>query len=146
MQRATYEDAGLIIKLYELRREDKLRKAREWFIREFSASSFAEFMEKYPPGSDQNAFFRMVTSYWEMAASFVVKGILHEELFFENNGEALFVFERVRPSLDDFRKGMNYPALRNLEQVAVRHIGWMNQTSPGAYEAFLSRVRATMKK
>ena len=147
MQRATYEDAGLILKLDEHRRDDKLRKAREWFIREFSASSFGEFMEKYPPGSEQNAYYRMMTSYWEMAASFVARGILHDELFFENSGEAVFVFEKIRAFLPEYRKGMNNPiALRNLEQVVTRHIAWMNQNAPGAYEAFVSRVRSTMKK
>jgi len=50
--------------------------------------------EKYPSGSDQNAYFRMVGTYWDMAASFVVKGILHEDLFFENSGEMLIVWKK----------------------------------------------------
>ena len=89
MSQATYNDAELILKLYDMRREEKLRAARAWFLGNFSATTLAEALEKYPPGSDHNANFRMVGTYWDMAASFVVRGILHDELFFENSGEML---------------------------------------------------------
>ena len=133
---ATYEDANLIMNLYDLRREEKLRKARDWFQREFGASSVKEFMEKYPPGSEQNAWYRMVVSYWEMAASFLVQSIVHEELFFESNGELLAVWEKIRPLVEEFRTCAKNPLLsRNIEKAAARHIAWLNQHAPGAYEA-----------
>jgi len=140
MQQATYQDAELLVRLYDLRREEKLRAARAWFGSTFSAQSVAEAMEKYPPGSDQNAYFRMVSTYWEMAASFVVKGIVHEELFFENSGELLLVWEKMKNLIGDMRQVRKNPLLyRNLEKVAGKHIAWMNQNAPGAYEAFAAQ-------
>jgi hypothetical protein len=136
MSHATYQDAELILKLYEMRRDEKLRAARAWFGG-FSAQSWAEVMEKYPPGSEHNAYFRMVTSYWEMASSFVVRGVVHEELFFENNGELLFVWERVKGIVEDYRRVRGNPMLmRNLVKVATKHIAWLNHNAPGAYEKF----------
>jgi hypothetical protein len=140
MPQATYEDANLIMKLYELRREEKLRKARDWFIREFSASSLQDFMEKHPAGTEENAHFRMVVSYWDMAASFLVHGIVHDELFFETGGEALAVWEKVRPFISEMRAYAKNPlVLRNLEKAAARRIAWMSQNAPEAYETFLAQ-------
>ena len=134
---ATYNDAELILRLYDLRREDRLRAARAWFAGNFQAQSVAEFMEKYPPGSDHNAYFRMVTTYWEMAASFLARGVIHDELFFENSGELLLVWEKSKSLIQDMRQARKNPILyRNLEKAATRHIQWINQNAPGAYEAF----------
>src|SRR5258708_2817486 len=87
---ATYEDANLLLRLYELRREDKLRQARDWFTKKFKVSTLEEFQKLCPQGSEEHAYFRMVTSYWDMAASFVTGGVLHEELFMQNSREILF--------------------------------------------------------
>ena len=137
MQQATYQDAEIVLRLYDMRREEKLRTARAWFAGSFSAQSVAEAIEKYPPGSDHNAYFRQVSTYWEMAASFVVKGIVHDELFFENNGELLLVWVKMKSFIEDMRQVRKNPLLyRNLEKVATRHIQWMNQNAPEAYETF----------
>ena len=141
MPQATYQDAELVLRLYEMRREERMRAARAWFAANFKVQSFAEVMEKFPPGSEPNASFRMVTSYWEMAASFVVRGVLHEELFFENSTEMLLVWERVKGIVGDFRKSRNNPLfLRNLEKAAEKYVQWMNANAPGAYETFQSVV------
>src|SRR5205085_8174843 len=100
---ATYDDANLILRLYELRREEKLRQARDWFGMNFRATTMEEATQAIPMGSPENAYFRMVVSYWEMAASFVTAGVLNQELFFESNGELLGVWERVRSILPGFR-------------------------------------------
>jgi hypothetical protein len=76
MSQATYQDAELVCRLYEMRRDERMRTARAWFAANFKVQSLAEVMERFPPGSEMNASFRMVTSYWEMAASFLVRGIL----------------------------------------------------------------------
>jgi hypothetical protein len=137
MLQATYQDAEIILRLYDLRREEKLRAARAWFPANFSAQSMAEALEKYPPGSDQNAYYRQLSTYWEMAASFVVRGIVHDELFFENSGELLMVWVKMKNLIEDMRKVRKNPLLyRNLEKVAQRHIQWMEQNAPGAYETF----------
>jgi hypothetical protein len=135
MSQATYQDAELILKLYDMRREDRMRAARAWFVGNFSAASMAELMEKYPPGTDHNAYYRMVGSYWDMAASFVVRGILHEDLFFENSGEMLIVWEKMRDLIADMRRVRKNPLLfRNLEKTATRYIEWLNKQAPEAYD------------
>ena len=125
-----------------MRREERLRAARAWFTGNFNASTFAEVIEKYPIGSDfSNAYFRMVSSYWDMAASFVLRGVLHDEMFFENSGEILIVWERMKLYIADLRKVRNNPLLlKNLEGGALRYIEWLNRNSPGAYEGILAMV------
>jgi len=138
---ATYNDAELLLKLYEMRREEKLRAARAWFLGSFSANSLAEALEKYPMGSEHNAYYRMVGTYWDMAASFVVRGIVHDELFFENNGEMLIVWEKMKTFIADLRKVRSNPLLyRNLEKGAQKHIEWLNRNAPGAYEGIQTMV------
>ncbi|MEX2301033.1 MAG: hypothetical protein WD733_08865 [Bryobacterales bacterium] len=139
---ATYEDVSLILRLYEMRRETKLREARDWFGKSFKIKSVDEFNQLCPPGSDPNAYYRMVTSYWEMVASFMTNGVLHQELFFESGGELLFVWERIRDVLPALRQANKNPRnLQNLQQVAEAYIEWFKSNSPGAYEAFSQRVR-----
>ncbi len=139
---ATYEDVSLILRLYEMRRETKLREARDWFGKSFKVKTVDEFNQLCGPGSETNAYYRMVTSYWEMAASFITSGVLHQELFFDSGGELLFVWERIRDVLPALRQANKNPrSLKNLEQVAEAYIEWFKTNSPGAYEAFSQRVR-----
>ena len=147
MPHATYQDADLVLKLYEMRREERMRTARAWYVANFKVQTLAELTEKCPPGSDANAYFRMVTSYWEMAASFVVRGVLHEELFFENNTEMLLVWERVKGVIGEFRKSRNNPMyLRNLEKASEKFVQWINANAPEAYETFQNVVNPGAKK
>ncbi len=139
---ATYEDVNLVLKLYELRREQKLREARSWFVKVFQAKTMAEFDKICPRGTDENAHYRMVISYWDMVASFVTSGVLHQELFFQNGRELLVVWERIRDLLPEFRKTVQDPtSLENLEKVAKAYIDWMNKRAPHSYEAFAARIR-----
>ena len=139
---ATYHDAKLILKLYDMRREPRLREARRWFTSSFKAKSYEELMALCPPGSEPNASYRMVVTYWELVASFVTSGVLHEELFFQSGRELLFCWERVRDLLPQIRDLYKNPAeLRNLEAAATQYIAWWNRQAPGAYEAFSKRVR-----
>jgi hypothetical protein len=138
---ATYEDANLILRLYELRREETMREARAWFMKNFRANSLEEAMQIIPMGSQENAYFRMVVSYWEMAASFVTSGVLNKELFFETAGEMLFVWERSKPIVPGFRAWMKNPeAWKNIETVANQYIEHMQSKGPEAYEAFVAMV------
>lgn len=142
MPQATYQDADLIMKLYDMRREERLRTARAWFASNVYVTSAAEVMEKFPPGSDQNAYFRMVLGYWEMAASFLVRGVVHEELFFENSNEMLAVWERSKAFVTDVRKMRNNPLFfANLEKGSLKLIEWMNKNAPGAYEGLLTMIK-----
>jgi hypothetical protein len=138
---ATYQDADLIMKLYDMRREERLRTARAWFTANFFPQSVAEVLEKYPPGSDHNAYFRMVIGYWDMAAGFLVRGIVHEELFYENSSEMLAVWERSKSFIEEVRKARKNPLFfRNLEKASLKMSQWMNQNAPGSYEAFVAMV------
>ncbi|MDE3156463.1 MAG: hypothetical protein KGN76_15275 [Acidobacteriota bacterium] len=139
---ATYDDVNLVLHLYETRREERMRQARAWFASSFKAKSFDEYNTLCAPGTDQNANFRMVTSYWEMVASFLTAGVLNQQLFFQSGRELLFVWERIRDLLPTVRAKNSDPAyLKNLETVAGAYIEWMQVNSPGAYEAFSKRVR-----
>src|ERR1035438_6370908 len=80
---ATYDDANLCLRLYELRREEKLREARAWFAGNFAPTTVEEMMKLAPPGSQENAYMRMVASYWEMAAAFVTAGVLNQGMFLQ---------------------------------------------------------------
>src|SRR5689334_8289349 len=116
--KATYDDANLILRLYELRREEKLRQARDWFAGNFKASTMEDLMKVVPPGSKENAYFRMLVGYWEQAAAFVNAGVLNRELFYETNGELLFVWERIKDVAPHFRGWIKNPkAWHNLEEV-----------------------------
>ncbi len=138
MDKPNHHDVDVILKLYELRREDRMRKARGWLFG-YKATNAAEHQAACPPGSDENAYFRMVTSYWDMASSFVTSGALNQELFLENAGELLFVWEKTKAAIADTRKAMGNPKyLSNLETVAQAMIDKMG---PGAYQAFSARVR-----
>ena len=139
---ATYDDVNLILRLYELRREEKLRQARDWFGKSFKVRNMEEFNKLCPPSYDTNAYFRMVISYWEMVASFITAGVLNEELFFQSGMELLFCWERVRDMIPEARAvNKNENAYKNLETVANRLIQHLEKNSPGAYEAFSKRVR-----
>ena len=138
----TYDDAGLVLKLYDLRREETLRTARKWFAAIPAQQSREEWLKLCPPGSDENTWFRMVTSYWDMASSFVVTGVLNRELFYRaNNNELLFVWERVRrivPEIREANKNLLY--LTNLEHVAKDFIDWLTQYAPEYYEQIAATI------
>lgn len=138
---ATHDDANLILRLYELRREDKMRQARAWFVANFYPASTAEYFEICPPGSEQNAWARMVLTYWEMVASFVDSGVLNDELFFQSGQELLLTWIRLRPLVQDWRTTMGNPkTYKNIEAVGERYIQYWQQHMPGAFEGFQARV------
>ena len=131
-----YESADLILKLYDLRREEVMRKAREWYMREFHPQN-AEDVVNVLRGN-HSAYFRMVTSYWEMAASFVNNGAIDWKMFMEANpGEPVNVFVKLYPCLEELRsmfasKYDDSQAFQNLEQVVMK--------LPNAKERLAERV------
>jgi hypothetical protein len=140
--RPTFDDVKLILQLYEMRREPRLREARQWFAASFKAKTMQDMAALCPPGSEQNASYRMVTTYWEMVASFLTGGVLNADLFYQSGRELLFVWERVRDLVPAIREQYQHPLeLKNLESAAAAYIEWWNTQAPGAYEAFSKRVR-----
>ncbi len=117
---ATALDAQIILQLYELRRETEMRKARNFISAEFwpeAAEDTLRIARSYP--SAENTWLRQVTSYWEMAASFVLRGALHEGLFFDASGEMYCVYAKFRPFLPEIRQKLPY-FLLTVEKVILR--------------------------
>lgn len=107
-----------IMKLYELRREETMREARRWYA-DFSPESFQDIVVTVKGENDP--YFRMFTTYWDMAASFVNHGAIDERMFNEANVEHVFAFAKVEPYLAELREFTKFPdLLRNLEQLVMR--------------------------
>ena len=102
---ATPADADIILKLYELRREDVMRQARSWMLAEFWPETIEEFFALAGNFRDpHNAWFRQVTTYWEMAAAMVLHGAVSAELFVDCNAEGFFVLAKFAHILDGIRE------------------------------------------
>ena len=126
--RATYDDARLILDLYEMRREERLRKARAWFVASFKPKSAADLAALCPRGSD--------------VASFLTSGVLNKELFYQSGRELLLVWARLHEVLPELREQHKDPHYYgNLEAAAREYIDYIERHTPGAYEAFLKRVK-----
>jgi len=101
---ATPADAEIIIKLYELRREEVMRKARAWVIGEFWPACADDYFAIVGNGADpHNAWLRQVISYWEMAAAMVLHGAVSAELFVDCNGEGFLLLAKFAPFLEGIR-------------------------------------------
>ncbi|HBB95938.1 MAG TPA: hypothetical protein DC054_11160 [Blastocatellia bacterium] len=113
-----HEDADLILKLYDLRRETVMREARNWLFT-FNPTGIQDVMEVMM--GEHSGHFRMVISYWDMACAMVVNGAIDEELFNQTNGEHIFVYMKVAPVLQDIRAMFdNQDFLKHLETVVKR--------------------------
>lgn len=130
------KSADLILKLYDLRREQKMREARNWIIGFFPEN--AQDIIQTMVNNDTSAYYRMVTTYWDMAASFVNNGAINEKMFNETSGEAVIIFSKIEPFLEDIRQIMDSPNyLGNLEKLIMR--------MPDAKE-LLAKRREMMKR
>jgi len=144
MGTATHEQVNLMLKLYELRREPKLREARDWFGASFHVKTAEDVMRLCPPGSKENAYMRMVVGYWEMVASIVNRRLIDEDLFFENSGEQWMVWEQVKPVLGAWRTMFgSQKVFANMEEQCKRLEAWREKHSPGSNEA-MRKMRAEM--
>jgi hypothetical protein len=138
----TYDDARLILQLYEMRREEKMRSARTWFSITFNVKTLDAWDALCPPGSENLAFVRQVTTYWDMVASFITSGVLNQDLFFESGRELLFVWTRIELVIGEFRASIQDPDyLKNLETVGRAFAEHFKKQNPAGYENFIGRVR-----
>ena len=116
-----HEDAHLILRLYELRRDATMRKARDWFTTEFDPQSSQDVLRVLV--SEHSADFRMVASYWDMAAAFVNHGAIDEQMFNDINTEHVAVYAKLEPFLAEIRALPGVPPylyLKNLEPLVQR--------------------------
>ncbi len=135
-KKPTNAQAQLQLQLYDLRREAKLRQAREWFTQNYFVDSLEDGNRIAPPGSQEGTYAMMVLTYWDQACALLNHGLLHEELFFETAGEFFAVWERVKPVVPAIREKyrMNH-FLANLEKATQRFEKWAEKRSPGALDA-----------
>ncbi|HXX28299.1 MAG TPA: hypothetical protein VEI99_07525 [Terriglobales bacterium] len=146
----THEQAQLQLEVYDLRREARLRQAREWFFKNYFVDSLEDAMRIAAPGTETGTFAMMVLSYWEQACALLNYGLLHEDLFFETSGEFFGVWERVKPIIAKAREGfVNQQFLGHLEKAAKRYEVWIESRSPGhiaAMRQFMKQIAAQASK
>lgn len=115
------QDVLATLELYKVRRDEAMREARKWFVTQFNPQSAMEIVQLLLSGERESANYRMVTSYWDMAASFVNNGGIDEKLFLEANSEHVIVFARVQPFVDEIREIIKEPDyLRHLETLVMK--------------------------
>jgi hypothetical protein len=126
-KKPTAQDAELILRLYELRREPEMRKARTWVNNNFWPRSAEDFIKVgNAPGTQENAWLRQVSGYWGIAASFVQAGVLSEELFLKPgcSGEMFLYFAKLNPFIKELRERLSDPdAFLDIEKV-IKHTKW----------------------
>ena len=133
-----HHDADLVLRLYDLRREPVMRQSREVLMK-FLPRSAEDVMALAQPDHPQNAAWRQVSSYFEMAYSFARHGIANPDLLAENNGEGLFLFAKVQPYLAEVRK--HFP-------LAFKNAEWLTENSESARERmamFQRRIAAMLE-
>jgi hypothetical protein len=109
------DEAGLILKLYELRREETMRKAREWYFRDFNPETIADFRAAI--FGEHSGHVRMVVTYWDMAAALVNRGAISLDLFNDANGEHIGTFAKIEPILGEIRAAFGPQFAGNLEKL-----------------------------
>jgi hypothetical protein len=122
-----HEEAGLILRLYELRREETMRKARDWFFLEFHPKSMADIQNAL--FSEHSGHMRMVLTYWEMAATLVNHGAIGLDFFLDANGEQIGVFAKIEPFLAEARAMFGPQYLVNLEKLIDATPGGRQRTA-----------------
>jgi len=136
----TAAQAELLLRVYDLRREARLRAARDWFARSFAPKTMAEMQHLIPPGSDENAYLRMLVTYWETVCALLNHGLLHEDLFFETTGEQYMVWVRIEPIVGEMRKMFSRHAFSHLETAAKKYEKWWEKRERG----YIQRMREMM--
>lgn len=132
----THEQAQLHLQVYDLRREAKLRQARDWFFKNYFVNTLEDSTRIAAPGTESGALAMMVLSYWEQACALLNYGLLQEDLFFEISGEFFGVWERVRPIVPQAREAfVNKQFLAHMEEAAKRFEAWSENRNPGQIAA-----------
>ena len=140
-RKATYADADLTLKLYDLRRENEMRKARNYMVMQFNPQSAAEAIAIVQAfGSQENAWLRQVLGYWDMAASMVNQGVLHPDMFYASTGEPYLLFAKFEPYLGEIRRAIESPGfMAQLEKT-------VNCSQAGRDRMALMRKRAAQRR
>src|SRR5262245_22789951 len=139
MRKPTHADAELLLHLYEMRREPELRRARKWMMSEFKATTWADIKKRYLSNEDEDRWYRMTTSYWELLGTLVNREVLHAELFFDHTGEDIVTWERIRTLIPDARADIRPNYLYQFERLVAAHQAYRKK-SIAEFEAAASRA------
>ncbi len=130
---ATVTDAGLILQLYELRQEETLRRARKFMVFEFNPKTLEELREvSRKTGTQENAYWRQALSYWEMAASFVLRGAVDADLFLDSAAEGILLYAKFHHFHAVTEKESGNPFMRQTAELIARF-----PAAQKFYESFL---------
>jgi hypothetical protein len=144
-KKPTTADAQLILQLYDLRREAEMRKARAWWAGEFFPESADDFLKvARTTGTQENAWLRQVSGYWNIVASFVLQGVLHEELFLQPgfSGELFLIYAKIHPLVKELRQELNDPEFFLSIEKAVTRTKW----GKNRLQFMIKRVEALRQK
>jgi hypothetical protein len=133
MRKPTHADAELLLRLYEIRREPELRRARKWFLTEFRPGEWSEIKARYLSHSDEDRWFRMTVSYWEMVGTMIAQGVLHADLFYDHTGEDVVTWERCKSWIAGARTDIRPTYLYRFEAMVQGHL------------AFRARINAALE-
>lgn len=144
----THEQAQLHLQVYDLRREAKLRQARDWYFKNYFVDTFEDAQRIAPMGTEAGAFAMMVLTYWDQTCALLNYGLLHEDLFFETSGEFFAVWERVKPIVPKARELFaSKQFLGHLEKATQRYEAWSEERNPGhiaGMRQFMKQMREQM--
>ena len=140
MRNPNHADAELLLRLYEMRRDPELRRARQWFLTDFTPSGWMEIKLRYLTHSDEDRHFRMTTSYWEMVGTLVNRGVLHPDLFFDHTGEDIVTWERCKGWVNEARADIRPTYLYQFEKMVEAHQAFRARTI-----AEVTKARATRR-
>jgi hypothetical protein len=133
-RKPTHADAELLLRLYEIRRDPELRRARQWFLKDFQPTGWDEIKTRYLTHTDEDRWFRMTISYWEMLATMVNRGVLHDELFFEHTGEDVVTWERCKPWIAGARASIRPSYMHNFEKLVANHLKFREKLNAAALQ------------
>jgi hypothetical protein len=141
MRKPTQADAELLLHLYEMRRDPELRRGRQWFLSEFEPGDWSEIKPRYLKFSDEDRWFRMTVSYWEMVGAIVNRGLLDAELFFDHTGEAVVTWERCKPWIAGARAAIRPTYLLQFERMVAAQLAYRAKQL-AAFKASAARAAA----
>ncbi len=142
MRKPVHADAELLLRLYEIRRDPELRQARKWFLTEFKPAGWADIKSRYLSHSDEDRWFRMTTSYWEMVGTLVNRGVLQSELFFDHTGEDIVTWERCKAWIAEARADIRPTYLYQFERLVADHLAFRKRVI-GSIPPVAKPARAT---
>jgi hypothetical protein len=139
-EKPDHHDADLVLRVYDLRRDEVMRQSRHAVNREFWPRTYEDVLAVLKPDHPQNAAFRQVASYWEMVYSFARHGVVHPEFWIENNGEGMFLYAKAASFVDRLREDWLPVAFKNAEWAAKATVAGRR-----TFETFTARVRKKLE-